>query len=609
LSVLQKKNVPLGKLLLDRKLISEHDLWHALVAQQVSGEKLGRVLIGQGSVNSYKLHKTIAEQYGADFADLNLNPADVSLFEVGERQNYVDFSVVPWKKVGNMTYLATSDMNIAVTEWALKKYGDRHIFCITSPFDIYWAVQGGFGPQDDEEARDLLWRMDERKSAKKLALKPGLISAVAILAFLGLSGYYFGWAARIFFVSINSFYFLTLIFKAAIFSKGYSRYKYLMREPDLSGINEKDLPVYTLLVPLFKENAKVIAGLVENIRSLDYPKSKLDVKLIVESGDGQTIEAIKALKPENIFEIVRVPYSLPQTKPKAMNYALKFARGQYVTIYDAEDRPEKSQLKKALLLFKEYGEKTGCVQARLNYYNRDENILTKMFSIEYAAWFDYMLGGLDAMEIPIPLGGTSNHFPIKVLRRLYAWDPYNVTEDADLGIRLAEFGYKTRITSSMTMEEAPIGLAGWMNQRARWIKGYMQTYLVHMRRPMALYRALGWRGFAGFQLFIGAPSVVFLTIPIMLVMAAIFISGLAPLDWRLSYFALGNLIGGIVLQVIFAGVIVAKNRWWKMLYYCPVFPFYWLLHSLASFRSVYELIRRPHYWNKTEHGLSKIAYQ
>ncbi len=511
--------------------------------------------------------------------------------------------------MGNITYLATSEMNHAVTEWAFKKYGDRHIFCVTSPFDIYWAVQGGFGLEDDEDARDLLWRMDERKSAKKLSLKPGWVSAVAILAFLGLSGYYFSWAARIFFVSVNAFYFLTLIFKAAIFAKGYSRYNYLMREPDISSINGKNLPIYTLLVPLFKENAKVIAGLVENIRSMDYPKSKLDVKLIVESGDSETIEAIKSLKPESIFEIVRVPYSLPQTKPKAMNYALKFARGQYVTIYDAEDRPEKGQLKKALLLFKEYGEKIGCVQARLNYYNRDENILTKMFSIEYAAWFDYMLGGLDSVGIPIPLGGTSNHFPIKVLRRLYAWDPYNVTEDADLGIRLAEFGYKTKITSSITMEEAPIGLAGWMNQRARWIKGYMQTYLVHMRRPIGLYRALGWRGFLGFQLFIGAPSVVFLTIPVMLVMATIFIFGMAPLDWRLSYFALGNLIGGTLLQAVFASVIVVKNRWWKMLYYCPVFPLYWLLHSLASFRSVYELIRRPHYWNKTEHGLSKMVYK
>ncbi|HCM84331.1 MAG TPA: glycosyltransferase, partial [Rhodospirillaceae bacterium] len=157
-----------------------------------------------------------------------------------------------------------------------------------------------------------------------------------------------------------------------------------------------------------------------------------------------------------------VPESHPQTKPKACNYALPFARGEYLVIYDAEDKPEPDQLKKTLLSFQRAPENTICIQARLNYFNARENWLTRMFTLDYSLWFDLMLPGLERLGVPIPLGGTSNHFKIKVLRELHAWDPYNVTEDADLGVRITQKGYRVGIVDSTTFEEANCAIPNWI---------------------------------------------------------------------------------------------------------------------------------------------------
>ena len=183
-----------------------------------------------------------------------------------------------------------------------------------------------------------------------------------------------------------------------------------------------------------------------------------------------------------------VPPSHPQTKPKACNFALRFARGEYLVVYDAEDRPEPDQLRKVVATFRRSPPNTACLQCRLNYYNVNENWLTRMFTLDYALWFDQMLPGLERLGMPIPLGGTSNHFRIDVLRELHAWDPFNVTEDADLGIRLGQKGYRVGIVDSTTFEEASCRAGQWMRQRSRWMKGYMQTLLVHTRRPLHLIR-------------------------------------------------------------------------------------------------------------------------
>ena len=248
---------------------------------------------------------------------------------------------------------------------------------------------------------------------------------------------------------------------------------------------------------MYKE--KYIAErLIRNIDNLDYPKSKLDVRLLLEEDDLDTINLARSLNLPAYYTILVVPHSLPKTKPKACNYGLISARGKYTVIYDAEDKPEPDQLKKVYLAFKRLPEEYVCIQAKLNYYNSKQNLLTKWFTQEYSMWFELLLPGVMQLNIPLPLGGTSNHFKTEELKKIGAWDPFNVTEDVDLGIRLFKEGYKTSIIASRTWEEAANRLPVWINQRSRWLKGYMQTWLVHMRNPFRLLRELGFKSFWGF---------------------------------------------------------------------------------------------------------------
>ncbi len=243
--------------------------------------------------------------------------------------------------------------------------------------------------------------------------------------------------------------------------------------------------------------------LVESIRRLDYPKVKLDVLILLEEDDEETVQAARAMNLPSHFRIIVVPNGNPKGKPKALNYGLLHARGEYVVIYDAEDTPDVQQLKHAVVIFNKTDESLCCIQGKLNYYNRDQNLLTQWFTIEYSMWFDLLLPGLNATDAPIPLGGTSNHFRVRQLQELGAWDPYNVTEDADLGVRLYKAGYSTAVMDSTTYEEANSQFFNWINQRSRWVKGYIQSYLVHMRHPIALWRALGPKAFLSFQLIVG----------------------------------------------------------------------------------------------------------
>jgi len=305
---------------------------------------------------------------------------------------------------------------------------------------------------------------------------------------------------------------LALIALSTAFYLGFSVYKFYLAylamshtleidttAEEVAALADRSLPVYTILVPLYKETA-VLPRLVEAIDQLDYPKAKLDVKLLLEEDDAETIAFARAAGLPSHFRLVIVPQGMPKGKPKACNYGLIQAQGEYVVIYDAEDLPERDQLKKALVAFSKGDDRLACVQAKLNYFNRDQNLLTCWFTTEYSMWFDLFLPGLDASGAPIPLGGTSNHFRTDMLRGIGAWDPYNVTEDADLGVRLFKRGWTTAVIDSTTYEEANSEVYNWIRQRSRWVKGYIQTYLVHMRHPLDLLRQLGPKGFFSFQL-------------------------------------------------------------------------------------------------------------
>jgi hypothetical protein len=236
--------------------------------------------------------------------------------------------------------------------------------------------------------------------------------------------------------------------------------------------SEGRLPIYSIVIALYRESAAV-ADLAAALRGLNYPLEKLDIKFVLEEDDDETRRAVARLQLGPPFEVIVAPDRGPRTKPKALNAALPFVRGKFVAVFDAEDRPEPGQLRLALESFVAHDEKLACVQARLTIDNTADSWLTRVFTAEYAGLFDVFLPGLAAWRLPLPLGGSSNHFRTSVLREIGAWDPYNVTEDADLGMRLARFGYRTAVISSTTYEEAPALFGPWLRQRTRWFKGWM----------------------------------------------------------------------------------------------------------------------------------------
>ncbi len=380
-------------------------------------------------------------------------------------------------------------------------------------------------------------------------------------------------------------------------------------DAEISDLTEDQLPIYTILCPLYKE-AKVLPRFLSAIEKLNWPKDKLDVIILLEADDLETQTAINNQRLPDYIRPVIVPPSLPKTKPKACNFGLSLARGEYIVIYDAEDVPEPLQLKKAFLGFKQVADDVICLQAKLNYYNSKQNFLTKLFTAEYSLWFDVILTGLQIMETAIPLGGTSNHFKTSELLALEGWDAFNVTEDADLGVRLFKAGYKTAIIDSTTYEEANSQLDNWIRQRSRWIKGYIQTYFVNMRNPLTFFRQNGVHAWI-FQLLIGGKIAFCLINPFLWIMTLAYfalhttvgpaIEAIYPP--HIFYLALTSLVFGNFMFFYVYMIGCAKRSQWDLIKYLFFLPLYWFLISIASVVAIYQFIAKPHYWEKTIHGL------
>jgi len=305
---------------------------------------------------------------------------------------------------------------------------------------------------------------------------------------------------KIFFTIVTGvlciFYLATIAYKLlTVFLSVVWPREICVKPSELARLKDEMLPVYTILVPMYHE-AEVAGDILDAVGRLDYPRNKIEVILLLEEDDSETRAAIERLAPPDFVRVLVVPDGRPRTKPRACNHGLAAAKGEYLVIYDAEDRPDPDQLRKAVEGFRRVGRDVICLQAKLNYYNVRQNWLTKWFTLEYTTWFDLFLPGLNRLGVPIPLGGTSNHFRVSALRNVGGWDPFNVAEDCDLGIRLHGEGYRTSVLDSTTWEEASSRLGNWTRQRSRWVKGYVQTHLVHTRERMrgariALALALG----------------------------------------------------------------------------------------------------------------------
>ena len=368
----------------------------------------------------------------------------------------------------------------------------------------------------------------------------------------------------------------------------------------------RPLPVYSVLVALYDE-AAVVPGLLAALGRLAWPADRLEIKLVCEDDDAATLAALAALDLPRHFEVVRVPAVGPRTKPKALAYALPLASGEFVALYDAEDSPDPLQLALTWQAFREAAPDVGCIQAPLEISNPGSGAIARMFAFEYASLFRALLPWLSARRLLLPLGGTSNHFRRSVLDEVGGWDPYNVTEDADLGMRLARFGYRTGIIACPTAEPAPEHFATWLPQRTRWFKGWMQTWLVHMRDPFRLAAELGPGSFLVAQILFAGMVLSALAHPFLVVTGLVMVVDLAlarPMGpWRSLLLAvdLVNVACGYLSFLLLGWQALERRErrgFWRIVLFTPV---YWMMMSLAAWRAVWQLCRRPHHWEKTPH--------
>ena len=381
-------------------------------------------------------------------------------------------------------------------------------------------------------------------------------------------------------------------------------------KPEEVNTPQQRLPKVSILVPLFRET-EIAHALIARLTRLTYPKCLLDVILVMEEEDETTRETLAGIDLPAWIRPVIVPDGSPRTKPRAMNYALDFCQGDIIGIFDAEDAPDPDQITIVARRFQTAPPDVVCLQGILDYYNPRQNWLARCFTIEYATWFRLMLPGLARLGLAIPLGGTTLYFRREVLEELGGWDAHNVTEDADLGFRLARHGYRTEMIDTVTEEEANCRAWPWIKQRSRWLKGYMTTYLVHMRRPGVLYRQLGAWKFWGFQAHFLTALSQFLLAPFLWSFWLVMLGYPHPLDAllpRQALITIGSMFLMVeVLNIAIHATAVSGRKHKHLMAWVPTMHFYAPLGAIAAYRALYEIVLKPFFWDKTTHGLSLAA--
>ncbi len=611
---LSASDLALGDLLVARGVLTLPQLDEARGLAETWHVRLGDAILSRNWADPAIYYRAVAHNYQLPFVDLIGDAPDPALLHAGETDDYARRLTMPWRQrddAAGTLVIATAEPGPEALLFARERWGADIEFAVASKFDIVWAVQTAFADSLSHRAVYDLAERNPEMSAQQVFTPAQVAVGYGLLTLL-MFGLATSPIATLITVNVamGFFYLGNFVFKGILVSLGGARSA--DRDESIAiaarALTDDELPVFTVLVPMFKEPA-MLPVLARSLRELDYPLGKLDIKLVLEAEDHETIEVASKLGLEGVFEVIRVPPSHPQTKPKACNFALQFARGEFLVVYDAEDRPEPDQLRKVVATFRQSPPNTACLQCRLSYFNAAENWLTRMFTLDYALWFDQMLPGLERLNVPIPLGGTSNHFRIDVLRELHAWDPFNVTEDADLGVRLTQKGYRVGIVNSTTFEEASCHAGNWIRQRSRWMKGYMQTFLVHTRRPLHLIRTIGPLGFLGFVFFIGGTVLAGLLNPVFWLLYVVWLIALArdldPMFPQLLLFlSLFNLLAGNGAFVFLHMLAPIRRGWLGLIPYSLTAAGYWVMISIAAYKGLWQLLRNPFYWEKTKHGVS-----
>ena len=616
---------PLGQILVENRAVDPGNLIKALAMQAREQARLGDILLAHDWVSETDLMAALAQQWRAEVIDPARSRPDARLIDRLGVQVCLREAMLPWRLVGAATVVATCRPDdFARLRPVLEQAFGPVLMALTSERDLHAALLATRLSVLNLNAETLVPVHESCRTWDTGQLRRSV--AVAALVFAGAAWL---WPAVVVLL-IALWSVLTLIVTAGMKAAALVAHfrhqrqvakasKAIASEAIASGAGVAAtvvplaiarLPVVSIMIPMFRER-DIAERLVRRIGRLHYPRELLDVLLVVEEEDAMTQQALTSANLPRWMRVVVVPRGPLKTKPRALNFAMNFCRGSIIGIYDAEDAPEPGQLHKVVRRFHDRGPEVACLQGILDYYNPRANWLARCFTVEYAGWFRLVLPGLQRMGLAIPLGGTTLFFRRTAIEKLGGWDAHNVTEDADLGVRLARRGYRAELLDTVTEEEANCRAWPWVKQRSRWIKGYMMTYTVHMRDPGLLWRQLGPWKFLGVQaLFLGTLSQFLL----------------APVIWSFGLITLGlghpvaSLLPGwamLTIALIFAaaeavnmtaGFIGAKLAGKRYLWpWVPTLLVYYPLGTVAAYKAAWELITQPFYWDKTAHGHSETT--
>lgn len=597
---------PLGQILLEMGALSSENLAMAVALTAREDTRFGDILLANGWVRKADLYAGLAQQYGCRIVDLGQEPPDVRLIDDVSAEFCIQNSVLPWKQIGGGTVLICSrPETFEDLSEKMPGHWGQCFLAIAAEEDIQTTLVALRHRSLAKRAEHRVAEIESCRGWKGAAV--GRLAAALVIAFAAL----FTVSSVAGFLALVSWAIATLLLNSslkAIAAWHYFRHKKRAAVDFLSARNTHGflkLPTVSILVPLFKE--REIAGrLVRRLSRLSYPRELLDICLVVEEDDLLTQETLRRSNLPPWMRQIVVPRGVVKTKPRALNFALDFCKGSIVGVYDAEDAPDSDQIHKIVRRFSARGPEVACLQGKLDFYNAKTNWLSRCFTVEYATWWRLVLPGVERIGFALPLGGTTLFFRRAALEQLGGWDAYNVTEDADLGIRLARHGFRTELVDTVTEEEANCRVWPWIKQRSRWIKGYAMTYGVHMRQPHQLLKDLGWWKFMGFQiLFLGSLS-QFLLAPILWTFWAFPLGlphplrGVMPTEFLI---ALGGVFMATEALTITTGIMAvssAKHGWLRG--WVPTLHLYYPLASLAAMKGFIEIVTKPFYWDKTQHG-------
>ncbi|WP_262386586.1 hypothetical protein ROLI_008740 [Roseobacter fucihabitans] len=603
---------PIGRMLLDRGKIAATDLEHALKIQGHIDAPLGEIMVSEGLLLKRDLLGALAAQCHAPDADLDLEPPLPKMASCLPAEVCLRHGVVPWKRDGLRILVATSSpADFAALCQTMRRRGLSLFPVIVDELQIQSHISRLYGRELAEKAAV---RVPEVESCRNWATrgKHRLFCALAVgLMIMALTLWSPLWTFTIAVLWAVLTLVMTTTMKAFAFAAQLLHRKPARKDYCTLASAKFRLPRVSVLVPLLKE--KEIAGqLIRRLSRLTYPKSLLNVVLVLEEGDKTTHETIARTQLPDWMSVIEVPGAGDlTTKPRALNYALDFCRGSIIGVWDAEDWPEADQIERVVSRFNEAPENVVCLQGILDYYNSRTNWLSRCFTIEYATWWRVILPGIAKLGLIIPLGGTTLFFRRDALEKLGGWDAHNVTEDADLGVRLARHGFVTELLPTVTREEATSRAWPWVRQRSRWLKGFMITYFVHMRHPVRLIQDVGFKRFMGLQTIFLASFSQFAAAPLLWSFWLTLTGVPHPVETTLGTPVIWGLMGLFIFSEALSlamGIYAVSGRVHRHLIpFVPSMMIYFTLGALASYKALWEMVSAPFYWDKTQHGVSHPA--